>query len=310
MSDLGHPRPHPTDPARRGSIGVAIRDSEVAALDARGIASVASRLDGVVDYWVLGSQRSAPAVDPTVVTAIAARYTARLGYVVAASVHRDHPYNLARRLLSLDHATRGQLGWLATDSDPAIGFGTTGDSWTDHRLGPDHTSAAIGAVRALWRSWPLDSVVADRKRGIFVDTERVTAADVDDRYRIAGPLPLPGPRQSAIPVFGRGIGPTSDGNPDVVLSEIFVELRDHPVVHVNALDDLTLPDAADGQLLTVSLGALDDAVAAVRHHRKQQGDPPLAPTLRARLGLPTPPALDLDARRRIFPTAVPVAGRV
>ncbi|WP_124706961.1 LLM class oxidoreductase [Gordonia insulae] len=313
-------------------IGVSISDGELAALSGPEIAGLARRLDGVVDYWLIGADRGAPhageshageshageshagesgpaTVDPTVVATFAARHTTDLGYVVAAAAHRDHPYNLARRLLSLDHATGGRAGWFAADADTAVALGTDADAWTSSPLGAEHTAAAIDAVRTLWRAWPLASVVADVNTGVFVDTDLVRAADIAGHFAIAGPLPLPGSIQHDLPVFGRrpGAGGT---RPDILVidqpgSVERVETERSPISRVVELSETAfradpIPGGFDGAIVTTSLSDLDDLLRSIRSRRPGRDASADDRTLRARLGVAAATLPDPGRNRRVF----------
>ncbi|MBS9376356.1 hypothetical protein [Rhodococcus sp. B50] len=114
---------------------------------------------------------------------------------VTGAAHHDLPYNLARRVLSLDHLTHGRTGLLFGACDPR-GHGET--AW--------HGSAELGAVTAadaalaiarLWQSWPLDSIVADKESGILVQSDRIRRVDHHGVVDIAGPLSAPASVQGA-----------------------------------------------------------------------------------------------------------------
>lgn len=284
---------------------------------ASGIAGLAHRLEsGGVHYWVIGADRAeppaAPSLDASVIATVAARHSSHLGLVVAAAPHRDHPYNLARRLVSVDHAARGRVGWFALDADRRIALGAGADTWTGAALGPAHTAEAIAAVRTLWRTWPFASVLGDRSTGVFTDTTQLRRADVRGAYRIAGPLNVPGSRQGDLPVWQHSGAATADA--DVVVVEDGAPVPDGAVVRVRSVDHAALdrvagtPGAA-GVLLRVPADALtavlDDVVAAA--YRRGLLATPGAGTLRQRLSLPVPAAPDLSHHPRAFDDA-PNAG--
>ncbi|MGV9797438.1 hypothetical protein ACWDTP_05200 [Mycobacterium sp. NPDC003449] len=197
------------------SVGIEILDDGYGAYQrpggdrsSRGVAVLADRLESAgVHYWVLGSgpgelgSSTGVSLDPSLVATVAARHSTNLGLVVAAAAHRDHPYNLARRLLSVDHAAQGRVGWFALDADRRIALNAVADTWTGAGLSAAHTAEAVGAVRTLWRTWPLESVVGDLAAGVFADTSLIRRADVRGRYSIAGPLNVPGSVQGDLPVW-------------------------------------------------------------------------------------------------------------
>ncbi|WP_072812907.1 LLM class flavin-dependent oxidoreductase [Rhodococcus zopfii] len=157
-----------------------------------------------VDFLVFGRDRlsashpDTPTLDPTVAAVVLARHTTDVGIVVAAAVGREHPYNVARRLASVDHGSRGRVGWLVGTVDRTEPHADA--VWVD--ADPlDATADAVTVVRSLWGSWPATSIVRDRSRGVFVDSGRIVHIDHDGVYRVAGPLNVPEPPQVRPPVF-------------------------------------------------------------------------------------------------------------
>ena len=64
----------------------------------------------------------ARSLDPVVVITACALATESLGLVFTASTTFNHPYNLARSILSLDQVSKGRVGWnIVTTSDPNAG---------------------------------------------------------------------------------------------------------------------------------------------------------------------------------------------
>ena len=274
-------------------------------------ADLAARLDAAgVAYWVIGAGRDdaagAPAVslDASVIATIAARHSTQLGLVIAAAAHRDHPYNLARRLLSVDHAAHGRVGWFAPDADRRIALNATVDTWTQSTLDATHTADAISAVRALWRTWPLESVLGDGATGVFANTSQIRRADVQRGYTITGPLNLPGSVQGDLPVW-RQAGPDTSGA-DLVVVEHGEALPAAPaVVRVRSVHQLSAvldqPSGAVGVLARVTIRELDTVLDDVVPRALSGG------TLRERLGLPVPLEPDLSTNPLAF-SGVPNPG--
>ncbi|WAJ47191.1 LLM class flavin-dependent oxidoreductase [Mycobacterium sp. Aquia_216] len=284
-----------------------------------GIAGLARRLESAgVHYWVVGAGRGEPAaggktsLDPSLVATVAARHSTDLGLVVAASAHRDHPYNLARRLLSVDHASRGRLGWFALDADRRIELNASVDTWTGSVLGPTHTAEAIAAVRTLWRTWPYASVVGDRVTGLFADAAQIRHADVRGTYRITGPLNVPGSLQGDLPVWQQA-GPAT-GEADLIVVEDGDPVPPGAVVRLRAvdraaLDRVSATATASGVLLRVTpdaLAAVLDGVLVSARHRGVVSVP-ASGVLRQRLRLPASAGPDLSTHRRAFDAPYPGA---
>ncbi len=295
-----------------------------------GIAGLAGRLEAAgVSYWVIGAERgeatglTTEGLDPSLVATVAARHTSRLGLVVAAAAHRDHPYNLARRLVSVDHAAHGRVGWLALDFDHSIALNASTDTWTGADLGAAHTDDAIVAVRTLWRTWPLGSVVGDLDNGVFSDVSRIRRADVHNTYDIAGPLNVPGSVQGDLPVWRQagcdgdtGAGAADyliveDGDPIPAAARAVVRLRSADSIEA-ALERIAGHPEVSGVLLRIDPSDLDqvlhEVLPAVRKREllSNRG----TGTLREQLGVPAPAEPDLTGNPTVFETVPNPGGRL
>ncbi|MBB2741778.1 UNVERIFIED_ORG: alkanesulfonate monooxygenase SsuD/methylene tetrahydromethanopterin reductase-like flavin-dependent oxidoreductase (luciferase family) [Microbispora rosea subsp. rosea] len=167
----------------------------------------ASRLDGTgAAFVVAGIDRidgSAPAgvtVEPTVAAAFLATHAPGTAFLAAAAPHRDHPYNLARRVASLDHLSGGRSGLILGVRD---GYAPGDTAWggaglTDGApLGVGTTRDVAVAVQKLWQSWPQESIVADRESRIFARAEQIAHVDHRGVFDIAGPLTVPSTAQGS-----------------------------------------------------------------------------------------------------------------
>lgn len=194
---------------------------------------------------VLGAQERPLGYDAV---ALATSLTARvpgLPVIVASDGERDHPYNAARRLLSLDHLSGGRAGVLFRNGSSTAA----------------HTAERIRAIRALWNSWPRESLVADRESGVYAHTGGIRAVDHSGPgFRIRGALNSPSSIQGE-PVSLWQAGTAED------------------VDTASGLVDLVVP--GDAALVPVdSAAALDGALAAAPPGTGEHD------TLRELLGLP------------------------
>ncbi|MFF4016689.1 LLM class flavin-dependent oxidoreductase [Streptomyces sp. NPDC001843] len=80
----------------------------------------------------------------TVLNALAA-VTERLGLAATVDATRDHPYELARRLTTLDHLSAGRAAW-----NPV----TSSDAFT----GENGVAELVAVARQLWGSWTPDAL--------------------------------------------------------------------------------------------------------------------------------------------------------
>lgn len=314
------------------TVGVEVAGDGLGRLDVgvAGIAGLAGQLETAgVTYWVIGADRgeandvTVEGLDPSLLATIAARHTSHLGLVIAAAAHRDHPYNLARRLVSVDHAAHGRVGWLALDFDHSIALNATTDTWTGADLDAEHTDDAVVAVRALWRTWPLDSVVGDLDTGVFSDVSRIRRADVHNAYDIAGPLNVPGSVQGDLPVwrqagFARGsVAGTADhlivedGGPIPVPGKVVVRLRSADCIGA-AIERIAGRPEVSGVLLRLDPSELDHVLHEVLPAARKRGllGDRGTGTLREQLGVPVPVAPDLTHNPTVFETVPNPGGRL
>lgn len=133
------------------------------------------------------------ALEPTLVLAAMAVVTERIGLIATASTTFNDPYNLARRLLSLDHMSQGRCGWnvvTTADASAARNFGY--DQQPPHHERYVRADAFTQVVKKLWDSWEDGAFVGDKSTGLFIDTDRVhDIGHKDEFYSVQGSLSLP-----------------------------------------------------------------------------------------------------------------------
>ena len=121
--------------------------------------------------------------------------------LVSTSPDVEHPFNYARRILTLDHFSRGRAGAVVGTRDrraDRLSSGTT--PWTDQPTGPELTADFLRVLRKLFNSWPLESIVVDKDTGRFADASRIVRIDHEGLYSVAGPLNAPSSVQGEPPL--------------------------------------------------------------------------------------------------------------
>ncbi|MEV6396939.1 NtaA/DmoA family FMN-dependent monooxygenase [Streptomyces sp. NPDC051907] len=92
----------------------------------------------------------------TVLSALAA-VTDRLGLAATVNAAFNEPYELARRLASLDHLSGGRAAWnVVTSSDAFTGENFRRGGYLDRADRYTRAAEFVGAARALWDSWTPD----------------------------------------------------------------------------------------------------------------------------------------------------------
>src|SRR6201985_1751175 len=141
-------------------------------------------------------------LEPITTFAALAMATKRIGLIATASTTYTEAYNLARQFSSLDHISRGRIGWnIVTTWSPQAGanFGHIGQIGHDDRY--ERAEEFMTVVKGLWDSWADDAVLDDRANGRYADRMRVKAIDhKGPHFPVAGPLNMPRAPQGR-PVF-------------------------------------------------------------------------------------------------------------
>jgi FMN-dependent oxidoreductase (nitrilotriacetate monooxygenase family) len=141
-------------------------------------------------------------LEPITTLAALAMATSRIGLIATASTTYTEPYNLARYFCSLDHISRGRIGWnIVTTWSPQAGANFGGIGQVSHGDRYERAEEYMAVVKGLWDSWADDAILDDRAGGRYADPRRVRPIDhAGTHYKVAGPLNLPRSPQGR-PVF-------------------------------------------------------------------------------------------------------------
>ena len=116
-----------------------------------------------------------PKNDPILSIAAMALVTEHLGFGVTSNAIHEPPYAFARRMSTLDHLTRGRVGWNIVTGHSESGARALGhDGLIPHDERYDIAEEYLDLVYELWEgSWAEDAVKRDRESGVFTDPARV-----------------------------------------------------------------------------------------------------------------------------------------
>ena len=144
-----------------------------------------------------------PVNDPLLLVPAMAHATTHLGFGVTANLSYEPPYLFARRMSTLDHLTRGRIGWNVLTGyldSAARAMGLAHQVAHDDRY--DVADDYMAAVYKLWEgSWADDAVRADRATGIYADPARVRAIHHDGPYFKVDGVHLAEPSPQRTPVL-------------------------------------------------------------------------------------------------------------
>ena len=144
-----------------------------------------------------------PNNDPSLVVPAMAAVTRHLGFGITFSTTYEPPFAWARRLSTLDHLTKGRVGWNIVTSylpNAARNFGLDGEVEHDTRF--EIADEYLDVLYKLWEgSWDEDAIVADRENNVFADPAKIRPIDHHGRYfNVEGPH-LPSPSRQRTPVL-------------------------------------------------------------------------------------------------------------
>jgi FMN-dependent oxidoreductase (nitrilotriacetate monooxygenase family) len=144
-----------------------------------------------------------PNNDPSLVVPAMAAVTRHLGFGITFSTTYEPPFAWARRLSTLDHLTKGRVGWNIVTSylpNAARNFGLDGEMEHDTRF--ELADEYLDVLYKLWEgSWDDDAIVADRANNIYADPARIRPIDHKGTYfTVEGPH-LPSPSRQRTPVL-------------------------------------------------------------------------------------------------------------
>ncbi|WP_336025858.1 LLM class flavin-dependent oxidoreductase [Acinetobacter pittii] len=125
-----------------------------------------------------------PVNDPLQIVPAMAAVTKHLGFGVTTSISFEHPYPFARRINTLDHLTKGRVGWNIVTSYLESGSKNLGlKTQVNHDNRYDIADEYLEVLYKLWEgSWEEGSVLRDRESGIFADHKKVHPIQHEGKY--------------------------------------------------------------------------------------------------------------------------------
>ncbi|MDF9805279.1 FMN-dependent oxidoreductase (nitrilotriacetate monooxygenase family) [Streptomyces sp. HB372] len=160
----------------------------------------------------------------TVLSALAA-VTTHLGLAATVNATYNEPYEVARRLATLDHLSGGRAAWNVVTSHDAFtgenfrrgGFLTEADRYS-------RAAEFLSVARVLWDSWAADDLRADAASGVFARAGAGRFAHRGRHFDIAGRFTTPPGPQGHPVIIQSG---ESDAGREFAASEAEVVFSKH-----------------------------------------------------------------------------------
>lgn len=145
-------------------------------------------------------------LEPLTLLSALAVATSHIGLVGTLTTSYNDPYNLARRLASLDLISKGRAGWNVVTTGDAGTAGNYGrDEHYDYATRYGRAFEYLDVVRGLWRSYEDGALVRDRESGVFLDKAKLHALNhKGEHFSVVGPLNIQRSPQGEPVIFQAG----------------------------------------------------------------------------------------------------------
>ncbi|HTV44927.1 MAG TPA: LLM class flavin-dependent oxidoreductase [Stellaceae bacterium] len=217
---------------------------------------------GVYDVYEDGPATSivnavqVPVNDPLLLVPAMAAVTTHLGFGVTANLTYEPPYLFARRMSTLDHLTRGRVGWNIVTGyldSAARGMGLPAQPEHDQRY--EVADEYMAVVYQLWEaSWEDGAVLRDKANRVFADPRRVHRVQHCGRHYRLDAIHLAEPSPQRTPVLyqagastrGREFAASHaeciflNGPDKTITRDIVADIRGRAAAHGRARDDILI----------------------------------------------------------------------
>ena len=132
-------------------------------------------------------------LEPITALGAIAQATQNIGLIATASSTYTEAFNLARQFASLDHISKGRIGWnIVTSWAANAGRNFNISEQITHAERYVLAEEYVQICKALWDSWGDDAVVDDRASGLYARRDDIKPINHRGaHFNIAGPLNLP-----------------------------------------------------------------------------------------------------------------------
>jgi len=145
-------------------------------------------------------------LEPLTLLSALAVTTRHIGLVGTLTTSYNEPFNVARRLASLDLISKGRAGWNVVTSGDA---GTAGNYGRDEHYDYDtryvRAQEHVAVVQGLWHSYDDGAFPRNRATGQFLDPSRMHALNhKGEHFSVVGPLNIQRSPQGQPVIFQAG----------------------------------------------------------------------------------------------------------
>jgi FMN-dependent oxidoreductase (nitrilotriacetate monooxygenase family) len=145
-------------------------------------------------------------LEPLTLLSAVAVHTRNIGLVGTITTSYNEPFNVARRLYSLDHISGGRAGWnVVTTGDAGTAGNYSRDEHYDYSTRYGRAREHVGVAQGLWDSYEEDAFPRDKAAGVFLDRAKQHPLNHRGEYfSVVGPLNLERSAQGQPVIFQAG----------------------------------------------------------------------------------------------------------
>ena len=145
-------------------------------------------------------------LEPMTLLSALAVVTRHIGLVATMTTSYNDPFNLARRLASLDLISGGRSGWnVVTSGDAGAAGNFSRDEHYDYDTRYARGLEFVRVAQGLWDSYEADAFPRDREARRFLDPSRQHALNhKGDHFQVVGPLNISRSPQGQPVIFQAG----------------------------------------------------------------------------------------------------------
>ncbi|MDT5000758.1 MAG: hypothetical protein QOK12_2863 [Mycobacterium sp.] len=145
-------------------------------------------------------------LEPLTLLSAIAVHTSHVGLVGTITTSYNEPFNVARRLYSLDHISGGRAGWnVVTSGDAGTAGNYSRDEHFDYPTRYGRALEHVQVAQGLWDSYEEGAFPRDKARDVFFDRSKQHALNHKGEYfSVVGPLNLERSPQGRPVIFQAG----------------------------------------------------------------------------------------------------------
>jgi alkanesulfonate monooxygenase len=129
-------------------------------------------------------------LEPFTLLSALAMVTKHVGLVATGSTTYNEPFNLARKLASLDHISGGRAGWnMVTSWSQKEAQNFNRDQHVEYDTRYERGAEFMQVAKGLWKSWDEGAFIRNKETGQFYDESKRHALNHKGKhFSVAGPL--------------------------------------------------------------------------------------------------------------------------